>query len=622
MTARISGQVYGVVARGHPRPFWALIVLLTVSSFMESLGVLSIMPFVAVITNPSMPEKLAAVPLLGAAFSTVGREMLVVGLGAVVVIMAWGVSAMAAYTTLRLIRFAYGQERVLSGRLLDQYMALDYEVYSKTSAPEFVKNILHETHRFVHGVLMPWIQLIAKSTTALCLLAVLLFVDAQATLVCAVLIGVSYFAAWRAARTSLRHHGQQAFEANTRRHRIITEAMLGLKEVQHYAIARRFSAAYAREAAAYVNALVRSDTVAGLPKYVFDALLITIAVAAILLIGAGKGINDSLPVISVFAMAAYRLMPVFHQIFSNVAVIRINEATVPVVTGAILRGRTERRNAHGETLALPAEATPLRVELRDVTYRYPTSAADVLRGISLRLPSQGLLCIVGMSGSGKSTLLDLIAGTTLPGRGSIEVNGQALSTEQLPAWRSLVGLASQHTPLFTGTLEENIVLWPDEQQTDSERLTRCMHAACLARADLPESSDENWHIGDSGRSVSGGQRQRIGIARALYKYSRLVLLDEPTSALDRHLATRIVDSLSQESKLRPVVAVSHDPLLIQRADWVVWLDAGSIRLQGTHSSLMAGSETYRALLALGHQGEEPVALADGQFIPHQAVPHE
>jgi ABC-type bacteriocin/lantibiotic exporter with double-glycine peptidase domain len=596
MRFRTFSQLYRIVTMTDVKSFWAMIFTCTLTSIFEALGVFSVMPFIGAISNPGLLDRFRQAPVIGLGLSGLNDSELIFSLGIAVVIITWSVSAISALSNARLLKFSYSHEKILAELLFRRYLTLPYQDYSTRDASELGKNVLHETHRLIHGVLVPWLNLISRFFSGFALIALLLAISWKATVICALVIGTAYWAAYRMVREPLRKNGEASTKANTNRYQIVTEALSGLKEVQHYALETRFLSLFSEQVTAYVRALTRCDTAALLPKYMFDAVVVTVAVAAILVVSERGEITAQLPVISVFALAVYRLMPLFHQIFNSLAVIRFNESSLMIVADEAVIPSARELEAKQVSLkdGMDHFHDFVRIQFQNVTYCYPSSQKAALNDISIDIPGKGLVCIAGQSGSGKSTLLDLMAGAIVPKDGVILVNGNKLQEQNIEQWRAITGLASQHAPLFLGTVRNNVVLWGRGENEDDAWFEQCMRMAALDLTFLQD--EESLVIGSGGRSVSGGQRQRISIARALYRRPKLLLLDEPTSALDRRAALHIIQDLVEISKSILVVVVSHDEWVVKRADKVIFVNEGRIDGIGAYTELARTNSGFAELL--------------------------
>lgn len=596
MNSRGSFQLYKIVTASGAKPFWLTVCLCAMTSVFEALGVFSVMPFMAAISNPNFLDQLRNAPAIGAQAANMKDSELIFGLGCLVVGITWSVSAVSAFSNIRLLKFSYNQEKILSVLLLQRYLSLPYQAYSTQDPSELGKNVLHETHRLTHGVLVPWINLISRLLSGLALIMLLLLVNWEVSLICGFAIGSVYLFVFRVVRAPLKKFGETSTVANTNRHQVVAEALSGIKEVQHYGLEARFLSLFSEQASAYVYALTRCDTVALLPRYIFEAVLVSIVIGATLVASRSGTIISQLPEISVFALAAYRLMPLFQQIFNGFAVIRFNKPSVEILEGQSLDlGKVCEKNGSEEIENLKLISGDISIHLQNVTYSYPSTNVTAISGVSLVLPKTGLICISGKSGSGKSTLLDLLAGSILPSVGAIFVNGHKFDQKVLDLWRSSVGLASQNAPLFIGTVRDNVTLWGLRQEEDAVLFEKCMAMAAMDPLFLQE--DGPLVIGAGGRSVSGGQRQRISIARALYSRPKLLMLDEPTSALDRASAQHIIRELTTISKSIPVIVVSHDLNLAKTADKVIFVNDGVVEGVDTFAGLVATNGSFAEIWA-------------------------
>jgi ATP-binding cassette, subfamily C, bacterial CydD len=225
---------------------------------------------------------------------------------------------------------------------------------------------------------------------------------------------------------------------------------------------------------------------------------------------------------------------------------------------------------HGRKL-LPNPATA-PISIRSVTVRYPGRPGCALERVDLDLDPGELVAVVGASGAGKTTLGRVLLGLTRPDEGVVLVGGQPLTDIELDRWRGKVAWAPQHPTLVPGTVAENIALGRPDAGTAA-----IAHAARGAAADrfidhLPDGYDTV--IGAGGHGLSAGQRQRLGLARALLRDARLLVLDEPTVHLDEGAAGRVAATIAALRGSTTVLLVTHDRDLAARADREVRLEGG------------------------------------------------
>lgn len=214
------------------------------------------------------------------------------------------------------------------------------------------------------------------------------------------------------------------------------------------------------------------------------------------------------------------------------------------------------------------------ITLQHVKFDY--GHKTIFKDLNIEIPINSFTAVMGPSGVGKSTLLDLLCGLTEPQAGEIQIDGISLHDINLRQWRHMIGYVSQDTILLHDTVMNNILVGePSLTVEDAERALRQAGAWDFVSA-LPEGLQTL--VGERGGLLSGGQRQRIAIARALAHNPAFLILDEPTSALDPESERTICETLQQLSQNLTIVAVSHQPAVINAADRVFILSNGEAEL--------------------------------------------
>lgn len=235
------------------------------------------------------------------------------------------------------------------------------------------------------------------------------------------------------------------------------------------------------------------------------------------------------------------------------------------------------------------------IRFEGVGFKYPGSRSPlVLQDLDFVIPRGKVTALVGASGCGKTTLIKLILGMFAPHSGTIRVGADTLDGIDNESWLAGVGAVMQNGTLFSGTLLSNIALC--DGTPDRERAREAARMACLDSFidGLPMGYDTK--VGVAGVEMSGGQKQRLMIARAIYKRPDLLILDEATSSLDAGNEAAIVGNLDSFFKGRTVVIAAHRLSTVSRADNIIYMEAGRIKEQGTHSELVARRGGYWSLV--------------------------
>lgn len=234
---------------------------------------------------------------------------------------------------------------------------------------------------------------------------------------------------------------------------------------------------------------------------------------------------------------------------------------------------------------------PSKIELKDVTFRYPTSTIDNLTDINLSLNQGQTLGVVGRTGSGKSTLLKQLLREYPTGRGEIQISGvpiEQISLDQLHSW---MGYVPQEQILFSKTVRQNIQYGLD--QADDNTIMKAITAAAFHN-DLGTLSDGlDTLVGERGVSLSGGQKQRVSLSRAFISNPEILILDDALSAVDARTEAQIIENIRQERAGKTTLISTHRLSAVQHADMIVVLDNGNIIERGTHQELLDMNGWYR-----------------------------
>jgi len=242
----------------------------------------------------------------------------------------------------------------------------------------------------------------------------------------------------------------------------------------------------------------------------------------------------------------------------------------------------------------------LRVlEFDHVTFTHQTASMPALTDVSFRVQRGETIAFVGPSGAGKSTLVKLLVGLYAPKVGRILYNGVESTRVNLDRLRERIGLVTQETQLFSGSIRENL-LFARPGASDAECLAVLHQAAAdglLRRADRGLDTV----IGEGGMKISGGEKQRLAIARTLLRDPRVLVLDEATSALDTVTEGAVQAALDEASRGRTTITIAHRLSTVRDADSIVVLDAGRVVEQGTHEELLERGGRYARLAGIAER---------------------
>ena len=249
------------------------------------------------------------------------------------------------------------------------------------------------------------------------------------------------------------------------------------------------------------------------------------------------------------------------------------------------------------TIKSPENGKKPSLERQDIVYDHVkfqyTEDKPLLTDVDFTVPGGRMYAIVGPSGSGKSTVVNMIPRLYDVNGGKVTIAGVDVREMDLPWLRSAIGIVTQDTYLFNGTIRENL-LYAKEDATEEELEAACRKAS-IHDFIMRQPKGYDTEVGNRGLKLSGGEKQRISIARVILKDPKILILDEATSALDSISESAIQDALDIMMQGRTSIVIAHRLSTILKADQILVVSGGVIAEQGTHEELLAKNGVYREL---------------------------
>jgi ABC-type multidrug transport system fused ATPase/permease subunit len=594
----IYRQLFDLLDPGERRQFYMLLVLVILMALIDLVGVAVVFPFLAVASDPSRIHTNAVLNWLHETSGTTSDAAFIVLLGVLIfffILFGLAVKLVAQY---RIIRFSHMRNHSLSQKLMRRYLSHPYVWFLGRNSADLGAAILAECDRVVSSTLIPAMRILASAVSLLFIVGLLVAINPVVTSLAALGIGGAYGAIFLLVRSRLARYGQDIVASNTARHRIALEAFGGIKDVKLLNLEARYAAGYDKPSRRFTEVSAASQVIGELPRFLLEAIAfsgLVLIILALLVLQDGR-LDDILPILGVFGFAVLKMFPAIQQIYHGLTQMRFGAPALAKLH-ADLTGGNLPPEAAGPPRPVPAPL-PLadRLEMHDVHFAFPGSGQSTLRGLSLSIPAHSTVGIVGGTGAGKTTAVDLLLGLLTPDKGSILVDGVALTSASILSWQRSLGYVPQHIFLTDDSIAANIAFGVPPEARDTtgiERAARLAELHDFVTRDLPKGYDTI--VGERGVRLSGGQRQRIGIARALYHDPDVLIMDEATSALDTLTERAVMEAVRNIGHAKTIIMIAHRLTTVRDCDTIFLLEEGRLAAEGNFEALVAKSETFRKM---------------------------
>ena len=569
-----------------------ILMLAMLVSLLEIVGIASMMPFFALIGNPQSISTNSILSFLYVSFGFETYSSFIMFIGvAVIGVIAFSnlVKAISAhYTNL----FTGSLRQSLQSRLLKSYVNQPYKYFLGKNTSELNKIIWSDIEFVIGYGVTPVLQIF--SNIILLFLAVILISLVQFKVAVSILLLVSSFALifWVYLRNRSQDTATRRGEAAKHSYIVLNEVLGGIKDVKVYQKERNFIEKFNKNNKIYANLWAKSTTVAQLPKFVLETVAFSLLIGVtIIMLYTLKDIGALLPVLGVYAFAAYKIIPAIQIIFQGISSLKQGWPSLQVIQHD-LQSIEEENTKSLITEILFSNS----IKLNSIVYRYPNSDRKILDGLDLTINCNSTVGIVGGTGAGKTTLVDLLLGLHEPEKGTISVDSLVICNENIHAWKNMIGYVPQTIFLTDATITENIAFGLGFDEIDFDNVKRASKLASLDEFIINELPDQyNTIVGERGVRLSGGQRQRLGIARALYRNPKVLILDEATSSLDNITETYIIKALDNIKGSCTIIIIAHRFTTIQKCDNIIILKDGQIVDEGIYNDLIETSKEFKKL---------------------------
>ncbi len=595
-----------IIGAGYGRDIAVLVILMTFTALFHTLSIGSLLPVLMLMGAPEEAAQSEWFLAIQGVLGDVTPDDLIF----LFVLLLFLFSALGTILGLYLVYkqrdFVQKFYAQLGTRVLRNYLSRDYLYFLKHNSAVLLKHVITESQLFAEGVILHALLLAANIFVIvfLCVFLVIIepLINGGILLFSVLFVAVVY----RFSRARVQRWGGVRQIELGHLQKIAHQALTGIKEVKALGCEEAYLQDFSEHFGRYADVNIKYQVINGTTNQ-FVNIVVTLFLAFFALyafinrIGLSEALTSLSGVVALGYAGLYRIMPAFSSAVKQFVHVVYYWSSAKVLEEAL----SDSEGVGAFTRCLPDSIEGFRfsrqLRFEGVNYRYPESDAEALHDVSLRINFGEVVAFAGESGAGKTTMVDLVLGLLQPTQGAIYVDDQPLTPDKFTAWRCQIGYVPQQIFLADATLRENVLLGMEHWPLDEARLQWALQTAGLQPviAKLPQGVETP--LGEGGARLSGGERQRIGIARALYRRPRLLVMDEATSALDSVIEGEILNDIFKLRGETTVIIISHRIASLRPVDKLFVFQHGRLVADGDYDNLLAQSPLFARL------AQEPTA---------------
>ncbi|MBL6791411.1 MAG: ABC transporter ATP-binding protein [Methylophilaceae bacterium] len=567
-------NIFSIIPKRRVKQIPLIVFAMMIGALFEVLGIGLVIPLLSIISD----TETAATKFLEQLLPGLSRQnsilLTIATFAAVYLIKGLYLSILAWWTG----RFVYATKAEINHALMTGYLFAPYEFHLRQNSAQLLRNISAETSIFTVHAFIPVLAITTEFIVILAVSIFLLFVEPIGTITVLLLLALFLFFFHSVFGVYTKKIGKVREKSEGMFYQTVQEAFGGIKDVKVLGKEQYFLEQFLIHNRALSGVNSKQYTLNNLPRMYLETMSILVFLALlILLMFTVDDFNQVLPVLGVFALAAFRLLPSANRILTGMNVLGYAQEAIALLNDQLtaIDAFDRFQPSVNTNTARTLSSFGSGIEIKNLCYKYPDTDEFALSDINLTLKKGDSIGIIGRSGAGKSTLSDAILGLIKPSAGSIYIDGVDIHSD-INSWHNLIGYVQQDIYLLDDSIRRNIAFGVPDDKIDLKSLNQAIFESQLDElvSSLPEGIDTQ--LGERGVRLSGGQKQRIGIARALYRNTPILVFDEATSALDNETESEIVSAIKSFKGIRTTIVIAHRLSTIEHCDRVIELKEGCI----------------------------------------------
>jgi len=564
--------LWSILDKGQRLYFFYIVFLMLIQAVLEILSIALVIPFTALILDPSQKTDLLILDKLSFFLESYERESLLPICAAIffIIFVIKNISLVFIYSSI--YNYTKNVRAIISTKLLSKYLKQNYEYFVKNSFSKIQANLTGEINALLNSFFIP-AHIILSEVIIFISIFFLLFLtnNIQGVLiVLPTLIIVGFIL--KKVNKNIKKHGSDRLINNRDNAKLTHYILLGVRDILLIGKTKKILEYFNKLQLKMGSVEANLNILKLLPKNLIEVFgLLTFLILIIYLFNQGEDNDQIITVLTFYFVIAYRILPSINKIFLNYQLVKFAKNSVSILGKDLnLEDKIEINDDQDQKFDFQNN-----IVLSNINFEYEKNIR-VLNNINLKIKKNEIVGIKGDSGSGKTTLLNIISKLSSPTYGKILIDNRILNIKKdIRSYQNLISLISQDTFLIEGSVKENILLGT-EKEFDEKKFQFSLDFSKVQDflELLPNGLDTI--IGTNSKSISSGQKQRIAIARQIYSDREILIFDEATNALDEKNEKIILNNIRSLKPNKTIILVSHNSENLKVCDKIYYLEGGNL----------------------------------------------
>ena len=575
----IFKKIYYLISSEDKSRIILFFIYLFLATLFELLSIGAVFPFITILLGSNLPDNLTFInEFLLAISNTLSISYLSAGL---VVLLLIFIIKNIFLTYYSWWKFGYSNQVQinLSQRLFSFYLSRSLIFHLEKNSSKITRNLATEITQ-VQKIFTSILEIVFEFIVLISIISLLITVAPIAALSTIIVLGALSLIIFLSTKKKLFQWGKIRLKESGKYLKNISQSIGSIKEITITGRVKLFLDLHYNQRKTLASILQKFSIINTAPRYLFEIFaIIGLCIIITIFLNEGKSNSEILPLIGLFVMAAFRLMPSCAKILQALQSFIYKGPTVDTLYDELKDEKEEEKNhklfLSNEENVHERYSLLDKIKVKNLSYSYPSSKVTNLDSVSFIINKGDTVGIIGQSGSGKSTLINLLMGLLTTNEQFIFIDNHPIN-KILNSWQRDIGYVPQSPYLSDESIRNNIGFGISEDMIDDNKINKAIEFSKLKNFILSNPNGINSKVGEIGSKISGGQLQRIAIARAVYHDPSILIFDEATSALDSNTENKIIEDLKKMKGDKTIILVSHKKSTLQYCDQVIEIKNGKV----------------------------------------------